>query len=83
MNCEVTVRASAEKELEKLPAKIKQQITEKILELENNPRTFQTKKLKDRDEYRLRVGNYRIIYTINDRKKLVEVFAVVHRQEGY
>ena len=74
---------SAEKEMEKLPVEIHSRISRRILSLEDNPRPKGAKKLSARDEYRLRVGNYRILYTVSDSDRAVTIIAVGHRREVY
>ncbi len=56
----------------------------KALALENNPRPTQSKKLRGTDnEYCLRVGDYRIFYTIDDAEKRITIYHVAHRREAY
>ena len=50
---------------------------------EENPRPMGVKKLSGQDAYRIRVGDYRILYEIDDTAKTVLVFAVRHRREVY
>ncbi|MEK7282051.1 MAG: type II toxin-antitoxin system RelE/ParE family toxin [Chloroflexota bacterium] len=69
--------------MDKLPPPVHTRISRKILSLENNPRPRGTKKLSGREEYRLRVGDYRVLYTIDDRNTVVIIFAVGHRREVY
>ena len=83
MKYEIRILRSAEKETDKLPQAIRSRISNRILSLENNPRPKGTKKLSDRDEYRLRVGDYRILYTISDSDSTVTIIAVGHRREAY
>jgi mRNA interferase RelE/StbE len=80
---QVRIIPSAEKEMDKLPALIHARISRKILLLEDNPRPKGAKKLSGREEYRLRAGDYRFLYTIDDKKHVVTVFAVGHRREVY
>ena len=54
-----------------------------MLALEDNPRPYSYKKLKGRDAYRIRVGNYRIIYEIEDRILKIIVIDVGDRKEIY
>lgn len=54
------------KDLEKLPDIVLKQVQKTILALSDNPRPEGCKKLKGRDDYRVRVGDYRILYYIND-----------------
>jgi mRNA interferase RelE/StbE len=79
----VSILPSAEKEMERLPVSVHIRITRKILTLENNPRPRGVKKLSGRDEYRLRVGDYRVLYVINNRNRVITVSAVGHRRDVY
>lgn len=83
MKYEIRIIASAEKELDKLETSIFKRLTEKILSLENEPRPPGSKKLIGRGEYRLRVGNYRILYTVDDANFIVTIYAARHRREAY
>jgi mRNA interferase RelE/StbE len=79
----VHIKPGAEKEMDRLQTKLFHRLAGAILGLESNPRPRNCKKLRGTDEYRLRVGDYRILYTIDDAKRLVEVMAVGHRREVY
>ncbi len=79
----VEIVPKAEKEFLKLPESIKNRIREKILQLENNPRPFGAKKLRETEYYRLRIGDFRIIYSIHENTKLVKVLSIAHRKEIY
>ena len=83
MSYEVRIIRSAEKEMDKLPAAIHNRISKRILSFRDNPRPRGVKKLSDRDEYRLRVGDYRILYTVIDSDKVVTIIAVGHRRQAY
>ena len=83
MRYEVRIIRTAEKEMDKLPKAIHPHISRRILSLEDNPRPRGAKKLSGREEYRLRVGDYRVLYTIDDKGCVVTVFAVGHRREVY
>jgi mRNA interferase RelE/StbE len=80
---EVRIVPSAEKEMERLSIPVYVRISTKILSLEENPRPRGTRKLSGREEYRLRVGDFRILYLIDDRTNSVTVVAVGHRREVY
>jgi mRNA interferase RelE/StbE len=80
---QVRIIPSAEKEMNKLPALVHRRISGRILSLEDNPRPTSAKKLSGREEYRLRVGDYRVLYTIDDRGHVVTVFSVGHRRQVY
>jgi mRNA interferase RelE/StbE len=79
----VILRRAAEKELNRLPEKMHQRIARKLLELESSPRSHGTQKLQGHDGYRIRIGDYRVLYLVNDEAKTVEVLAVGHRREVY
>lgn len=85
MNYRITIRKQALKELEHLPKKDNQQISKVIDGLKDNPRPQGCKKLKGETEYmwRIRVGNYRVLYTIEDEIKIVEVRKIGHRKNVY
>jgi mRNA interferase RelE/StbE len=80
---EVHTIRSAEKELDRLPTTVHARLSKRILALEDNPRPRGIKKLSGREEYRLRVGDYRILYIIDDKKHIITIFAVGHRREVY
>jgi mRNA interferase RelE/StbE len=66
------------------PAKsVFDRIAESILSLENDPRPQGSRKLRGLEAYRLRVGAYRILYTIDDGIQTVEIIAVGHRKDVY
>ena len=79
----VLILPSAPKQLDKLPNVIATRIENKLLELEQDPRPPGCKKLKGRDAWRVRIGDYRVIYEINDGKLIVTVITVGHRREVY
>lgn len=80
----VEYRRSAEKELERLPAAIVQRIRDAIRQLADNPRPHGYVKLKGYDnKYRIRVGNYRVLYEIHEAVVLVLIVQVVHRKDAY
>ncbi len=74
---------AAEKDLNKLETKIGSRILEKLEQLTENPRPRNGKKLKGEVSYRLRVGDYRIIYEVDDRNTQVIVYRIRHRKEVY
>ena len=84
MAYQVTVLESAAKEIRKLTPSVLQRIIPRIKALGDNPRPDGCKKLKGNNKlYRIRVGDYRILYGIEDDIQIVEVTAVRHRREAY
>ena len=81
---EITFAHSARKELEALDSEMINRIFPKIESLSGNPRPHNCIKLQgSRNLWRMRVGNYRIIYSINDSAKLVDIIAIRHRRDAY
>ena len=75
---------SFKRDLNSIPQDMIPVIIKKSLELEKTPRPIQSKKLRGSiDRYRLRVGNYRIFYAINDKEKVITIYNVIHRREAY
>jgi mRNA interferase RelE/StbE len=81
--CTVLILPSAQKQLSKLPGAIASRIEDKLLELEYDPRPPGCKKLRGRDAWRIRIGDYRAIYEINDDRLIITVITVAHRREVY
>jgi mRNA interferase RelE/StbE len=79
----IEILPKAEKEFLKLPDNFKNLIKKAILQLENNPRPFGVKKLRETEYYRIRVGDYRVLYSISDRNRLIKILSIAHRKEVY
>ena len=79
----VILKPKAEKELDRLPADLHRRITEKLLALEQQPRPLGVQKLRGNEQYRIRVGDYRILYTIDDGRQWVEIIAIGNRRDVY
>jgi mRNA interferase RelE/StbE len=79
----VLILPSAQKQLSKLPGSVATRIEDKMLELENDPRPPGCKKLKGRDAWRIRIGDYRVIYEIQDAKLIVTVITIGDRKNVY
>ncbi len=83
MSYEVHIVPSAEKEINRLPAMVHARLSKRLLSLEDNPHPRGVRKLSGREEYRLRVGDYRILYLIDDTNHIVTILAAGHRREVY
>ena len=79
----VKLKRSAEKELENIPTKTHNKIINLLLSLKENPFPSNSKKLHGREGWRIRVGDYRILYIINESEQNIEVISVGHRKEVY
>ncbi len=84
MKYKVGIKAYAEKQIRKLTPNVERRVRPAILALANNPRPRGVLKLKDyENRWRIRVGDYRIVYEIRDNILLVLVVAVPHRSQAY
>jgi len=80
----VALASSAEKELHRLPKKVIARIIPRLEQLVSAPRPAGCKKLKGGDnEWRIRVGDYRIVYVIDDAARTVDVTQIAHRRDVY
>lgn len=78
------IKQSAQKELDALDDTLFNRIDRKILALAGNPRPAGCKKLRGyKDQWRVRVGDWRVLYIVDDRARLVSVMRVAHRREVY
>ena len=77
------IKPSAAKELEALPKKDRQRIVTKIRSLSVEPRPPGCEKLSGHDLYRVRQGNYRVLYTVQDADLVVVIITIGHRREVY
>lgn len=83
MNCyNVSIKERAKKEIRAFPKKDIVRIIAKIKHLSRLPRPTDCVKLA-KGEFRIRQGDYRILYSVNDNEKKVTVFKVRHRREVY
>ena len=83
MKYTVLIERYAQKQIMKLDKKVIPNIKSAIAALADNPRPYGYKKLKGEDAYRIRVGDYRVIYEIDDGKIIVTVVSVGHRKNVY
>lgn len=79
----VSLSKTATKQLDKLPDNIASPIIIAMQKLGDNPRPVGYKKLKALNNYRIRVGNYRVIYDVFDKILTVEVIELGHRKDIY
>jgi mRNA interferase RelE/StbE len=83
MRYRVILPRSVQKILDRLPDEIVKRILARLTGLETNPRPPDVKKLKGRNAWRVRVGEYRVIYEIHDRELQVLVITIGHRGDVY
>ncbi len=83
-NYSIEVKPLARKELEALPDPVLSRIVRKLESLADNPRPAGCKKLKGyREQWRVRIGDWRVVYLIDETKKLVSILRIAHRREVY
>jgi mRNA interferase RelE/StbE len=73
----------AQKDLDEFRGKTLDILVKKIASLQENPRPHGCLKLTAEQGYRIRSGNYRILYRIDDNKKEVFIYRIKHRKEAY
>jgi mRNA interferase RelE/StbE len=83
MKWRVIFARTAEKELAKLSSEMQLRLGRAIRSLENDPIPAQAKRLKGRTEFRLRVGDYRVLYAIEHESRVVTISAIGHRRDVY
>lgn len=80
----IYLRPAANRDLKGLPPQVKERIESAIDQLSEGPRPPRAKKLVGySDEWRLRVGDYRVLYVIDDSSQRVTIARVAHRREAY
>jgi len=80
---QIDIARDARKELAGLHPQIQLRISKAILALENNPFPSGCKKLKNRDGFRIRVGDYRVLYLADAKLKKIVIGGIGHRREVY
>ncbi|MBF0252587.1 MAG: type II toxin-antitoxin system mRNA interferase toxin, RelE/StbE family [Candidatus Omnitrophica bacterium] len=83
MNYIIIIALKAKKQIDVLPPKTKDKIGNVIKELSLSPYTGKALKAKLKGLYSYRVGSYRIIYDIIEKKIIIEVLKVMHRKDVY
>ena len=78
---EIEFRASVEKELKKIPQKDQIRILRSIALLSTDPHPPTSKKLSGQDRYRLRQGDYRILYEVFDQRLVIVIVKIGHRRD--
>lgn len=81
---QVKLMPEAQKDLDGFSGKLLLRFEKAIVGLYNNPRPLNSVKLGGSvSKYRVRIGDYRILYEIDDSKKVVKVYRLAHRKEAY
>ena len=77
------IKASAARELEALPRKERTRVVGRIRQLAMHPRPRGSEKLSGNEKYRIRQGNYRVLYSVDDADGSVLVVKIGHRRDVY
>ncbi len=81
---EISFARSARKELEDLPVELADRVLTRIEKLMDNPRPRGATKLRGRKNlWRIRVGDYRVVYSIDDEAELIDITHIRHRRDVY
>ncbi|MDD9819680.1 MAG: type II toxin-antitoxin system RelE/ParE family toxin [Nitrospira sp.] len=76
-------KRSAEEELRMLPEKDLKRVASRIVDLAVNPRPAGFDEVSGQDQYRISQGNYRVVYVIDDVRRVVEIVKIRHRKDAY
>ena len=77
------IKPSAAKELEALPRRDRKRVVDRIARLASDPRPSGSEKLSGHDQYRVRQGDFRVVYTIDDAASVLIVVKIGHRRDVY
>ena len=81
---QIEFRGSAERELNRIDPQMIPRVVAAVRALAEEPRPSGTRKLAGSEQaYRIRVGDYRVVYTVDDRQRIVSVDRVRHRKDAY
>lgn len=83
MTYTIELETHARREYHNLPARAREQISDAVDDLRMDPRPPGCKKLVGGNGYRVRTGDYRILYTVDDHSSLVRIYRIGHRREVY
>jgi mRNA interferase RelE/StbE len=83
VTCAIFILSRAQRELAHLPSEAYERVRDAIRALGQDPRPPGSRKLAGRDGWRLRVGDYRVIYDIDDTQHVVTVLHIGHRRDVY
>jgi mRNA interferase RelE/StbE len=80
----ITFARSARRELEALDASVVRRVVSRIDGLAQEPRPSGSRKLQgEQNLWRIRIGDYRVVYSVNDRQRIVDIVRIRHRREVY
>jgi mRNA interferase RelE/StbE len=83
MRYEVVLARSAEREFEALPSPTQERVAAALQGLADQPRPRGARKLSQGQGWRLRLGDYRVLYVIDKSAGVITIFGIAHRREAY
>jgi len=84
MAYELLIERHAERDIKKLERSLFMQVTTAIKGLADNPYPKNSKKIKgSQNDWRLRIGDYRVLYEIDNKTKIIKIMRIKHRREAY
>jgi mRNA interferase RelE/StbE len=83
MSYQVNLPKTVQKQLNALPQELKQRILKSIVQLQEDPRPANSLQMKGGQGFRLRIGDYRVLYDIDDISKFINLRRIGHRREIY
>ncbi|GBO55578.1 RelE/StbE replicon stabilization toxin [Pseudanabaena sp. lw0831] len=83
MSYQVNLPKTVQKQLNALPQELKERILKCIVQLQEEPRPANSLQMKGGQGFRLRIGDYRVLYDIDDSSKLINLRRIGHRREIY
>jgi mRNA interferase RelE/StbE len=83
MTYTIHITTSAQRHFEKLPSSTQDVFAVKMLSLETVPRPHGIQKLRGMNFLRMRCGDYRMIYAVDDQRRLITILDIGHRKEIY
>lgn len=79
----LAIKQSAAKELEALPNQYRPRVVSRIQALASDPRPDGCQKLSGKEQYRIRQGQYRVLYEVDDVNRVVTIVKIGHRRDIY
>ncbi len=84
MSYHLVIANSAKRDMRRLEPSLQQRVAIRLQILSDTPRPSGVKKLRDREnQWRIRIGDYRVIYEIDDDEHLIVILRIKHRREAY
>ncbi|MEA5533811.1 type II toxin-antitoxin system RelE/ParE family toxin [Crocosphaera sp. XPORK-15E] len=83
MSYQIIIPKAVQKQIDKLANDIQNSVIQSLLSLSENPRPSNSLKMKNNQGYRLRVGEYRVLYDIYDKTQVLTLRRIAHRRDIY